>query len=83
MIRYPKPPKKLEERFDLSGFLGYLQQTFQGFDNSFLRETVEKIVWNAHFFNFQLSNTWIAFYIKEHLPDEVQLSEIMKFVLKD
>jgi hypothetical protein len=83
MIRYPKPPKKLEKRFDLSGFMDYLQQTFQGFDNSFLRETVEKIVWNAHFFNFELRNSWIAYYIKEHLPDEIQLREIMKFVLND
>ena len=61
MRRFPKPPKKLEERFDLSGFIEYLQQTFQGFDNVFLRETVEKIVWNAHFFNFELRNNWIAY----------------------
>lgn len=43
MRRFPKPPKKLEERFDLSGFMEYLQQTFQGFENTFLRETVEKL----------------------------------------
>jgi len=83
MRRFPKPPKKLEERFDLSGFIEYLQQTFQGFENAFLRETIEKIVWNAHFFNFELRNNWIAYYIKEHLPDEVQLTEIMKFVIND
>lgn len=83
MNRFFKPPKKLEERFDLTGFMDYLQKCFQGFDNSFLRETIEKIVWNAHFANFELRNTWIAFSIKEYLPDEVQLSEIMKFVLKD
>ena len=83
MRRYPKPPKKLEERFDLPNFMNYLEQTFQGFDNSFLREIVEKIVWNAHFANFESRNNWIAFFIKEYLPDEVQLSEIMKFVLND
>ena len=83
MGRFPKPPKKLEERFDLPGFMNYLQENFQGFNNSFLRETVEKIVWNAHFNNFELRNNWIAFYIKEYLPDEVQLTEIMKFVLND
>ena len=83
MTRFPKQPKKLEERFDLTGFMNYLQETFQGFDNSFLRETVEKIVWNAHFSNFDARNNWIAFYIREHLPDEIQLNEIMKFVLND
>lgn len=83
MNHFFKPPKKLEERFDLSGFMNYLQENFYGFENSFLRETVEKIVWNAHLNNFESRNNWIAFQIKEYLPDELQLSEIMKFVLKD
>lgn len=83
MNHFFKPPKKLEERFDLPGFMNYLQENFHGFENSFLRETVEKIVWNAHLNNFDSRNNWIAFQIKEYLPDELQLSEIMKFVLKD
>ena len=46
-MQYIKRVKKLEERFNLPGFMEYLQQTFQGFENAFLRETIEKIVWNA------------------------------------
>lgn len=30
--------------FDRQGFMEYLQETFSGFDNSFLRETIDKII---------------------------------------
>lgn len=30
--------------FDRKGFMEYLQETFDGFDNSFLRETINKII---------------------------------------
>ena len=73
----------LKDRFDKDGFMQYLAETFHGFENSFLRETIEKIIETAHFTTLELSNTWIAYYIKEHIADEVQLTEIMKFVKKD
>lgn len=30
--------------FDRQGFMEYLQENFNGFDNSFLRETINKII---------------------------------------
>lgn len=73
----------LKGRFDKDGFMEYLSKTFNGFENSFLRETIEKIIEAAHFSTFEQSNSWIAYYIKEHIADEVQLTEIMKFVKND
>lgn len=71
----------LTERFDVEGFMAYLEKTFSGFENPFLRETIRKIVQVAHESSMgQLSNKWIAFYIKDHIADEVQLTEIMQFV---
>ena len=73
----------LKDRFDKDGFMQYLAENFHGFENSFLRETIEKIIETAHFTTLELSNGWIAYYIKEHIADEVQITEITKFVKKD
>ena len=73
----------LNDRFDKDGFMQYLADTFHGFENCFLRETIEKIIEAAHFSTFEQSNKWIAYYIKEHIADEVQLTEIMRFVKND
>ena len=78
-----KRARYLKDRFDKDGFMKYLAETFHGFENSFLRETIEKIIETAHFSTFEQSNNWIAYYIKEHIADEVQLTEIMKFVKND
>ncbi len=74
-------PIPLRERFDVDGFMAYLEKTFSGFENPFLRETIRKIIEAAHISSMgQLSNKWIAFYIKDHIADEVQFTEIMQFV---
>lgn len=75
--------KFLKERFEKDGFMQYLADTFHGFENCFLRSTVERIIEEAHFATMELSNKWIAFYIKDHISDDVQLTEIMRFVKND
>ena len=73
----------LKDRFDKDAFMQYLADNFHGFENCFLRETIEKIIQEAHFSTFELSNKWLAYYINEHTPDELQLKEILKFVKND
>ena len=82
-MQYIKRVKKLEERFNLPGFMEYLQNTFSGFENPFLRQTIEKIVWHAHLLAPELRNHWIAYYIKDHISDDVELTEIINFVIND
>lgn len=63
--------------FDKDNFMEYMEQTFDGFDNSFLRETVENIIEYAHK-NEHVSKDQFVEFLDAMLP-EVTFGEIAMF----
>lgn len=63
--------------FAKDDFMEYMEQTFDGFDSSFLRETVENIIEYAHKYE-HVSKDQFAEFISSMLP-EVTFGEIAMF----
>lgn len=67
----------LYKGFDKDNFMEYMEQTFDGFDNSFLRETVENIINYAHKYEHVGKDQFVEF-LDAMLP-EVTFGEIAMF----
>ena len=67
-----------KEEFDRKGFMQYLAREFDGFDNSFLRETIENITLYALLCK-NTSKDELCDFLDHLLPDEVERWEIACF----
>lgn len=67
----------LYKGFDKDNFMEYMEQTFNGFENSFLRETVENIIDYAHKYEHVGKDQFVEF-LDAMLP-EVTFGEIAMF----
>lgn len=67
-----------KEEFDRKGFMQYLARTFDGFDNSFLRETIENMILYALLCKNN-SKDELCDFLDHLLPDEVERWEIAGF----
>lgn len=63
--------------FDKAGFMAYLEETFDGFENAFLRETVEKLISFGLYEQSVLKGQFVSF-LNRILP-QVELGEIAAF----
>ncbi len=63
--------------FNRDGFMAYLEQQFSGFENCFLRETVENIIEYGKKHE-HVGKDQFAYFISDILP-EVELGEIAMF----
>lgn len=63
--------------FDKDGFMSWLEETFGGFDNCFLRELVENIIEYAHKWE-HVSKDQFCEFIYDMLP-EVEFGEVAMF----
>lgn len=66
-----------EKGFDRAGFMKYLEDTFNGFDNSFLRQTVENIIDYAQKWE-HVSRDQFAYFLSDMIP-EIEFSEVARF----
>ena len=66
-----------EQEFRKEDFMSYLRDTFEGFNNSFLRETVENIIDYA-MANENTSKGQLVYFLYDILP-ELELGEIAYF----
>lgn len=67
----------LYKGFDKDNFMEYMEQTFNGFENSFLRETVDNIISYAHKHEHVSKDQFVEF-LDAMLP-EVTFGEIAMF----
>ena len=67
----------MKKGFNLDGFMRYLEQQFSGFENCFLRETVENIIEYGQKHE-HVSKDQFAYFISDILP-EVEFGEIAMF----
>lgn len=67
--------------FDKAGFMAYLEETFDGFENSFLRETVENLISFGLYEQSALKGQFISF-LNRILP-QIELGEIAVFASDD
>lgn len=63
--------------FDKTGFMAYLEETFDGFENAFLRETVEKLI-SFGLYEQSVSKGQFVSFLNRILP-QVELGEIAAF----
>lgn len=64
--------------FDKDGFMAFLEREFNGFDNHFLRETVENVV-NFALVHYNDSLDQMGYFLSDILP-EVEFAEIVMFI---
>lgn len=64
--------------FNTTAFMDYLEKTFEGFDNHFLRETVGNIIWYGLNYRNDSKDQLICF-LKDLLPDDLDYWEINVF----
>lgn len=67
----------MENGFDRAGFMAYLENTFNGFENAFLRETVNNIIDYAQKWE-HVSKDQFCFFLSDMLP-ELDFSEIAAY----
>ena len=63
--------------FNESGFLSYLEETFDGFDNCFLRDLVQNVIDYAQKWE-HVSKDQFAYFVSDMLP-EVEFGEVAMF----
>lgn len=67
--------------FDVDGFMRFLSENFNGFENAFLRETVENIIVFA-LAHMDYSKNQMVYFLADILP-EVAPNEIAAFFEKE
>lgn len=67
--------------FDVNGFMEYLARTFNGFENTFLRGTIENII-NYGLKQKKMSNEQFCYWVSDLLP-EVSFGEVAVFLDKN
>ena len=67
----------MKNGFDKQGFMDYLERSFSGFDNAFLRELVENVIEYAQK-REHVSKDQFAFFVSDLLP-EVEFGEVAMF----
>lgn len=68
----------MEQGFNKTAFMEYLENTFGGFENSFLRELVENVIEYANKFERVSKDQFVCF-VSDMLP-EVEFGEVAAFV---
>ena len=64
--------------FNKEGFMEYLEKTFSGFDNPFLRETVENIIdYGLKNHNYSLDQA--SYFLSDIIP-EIEFAEVVLFM---
>lgn len=71
----------MEKGFYRAGFMAYLEKTFNGFDNSFLRDTVTNIIDYAQKWEHVSKDQFCSF-LSDMLP-ELDFSEVAAFCEDD
>ena len=67
----------MRKGFNESGFLSYLEETFDGFDNCFLRDLVQNVIDYAQKWE-HVSKDQFAYFVSDMLP-EVEFGEVAMF----
>lgn len=67
-----------ENGFDNIGFMGYLEKSFSGFDNTFLRELVQNLV-EYGLMHERVSRDQFCYWLSDLLP-EVSFGEVAAFM---
>ena len=67
----------MRKGFDEKGFMSYLEETFGGFDNRFLRELVQNVIDYAQKWE-HVSKDQFAYFVSDMLP-EVEFGEVAMF----
>lgn len=67
----------MKKGFDEIGFMGYLEQTFSGFENSFLRGVVDNLIEYATKHE-HVSKDQLCYWMSDLLP-EVTFAEVAAF----
>ena len=67
----------MRKGFDEKGFMSYLEETFGGVDNCFLRELVQNVIEYAQKWE-HVSKDQFAYFVSDMLP-EVEFGEVAMF----
>lgn len=68
----------MEQGFNKTAFMEYLEKTFGGFENSFLREIVENVIAYANMYE-RVSKDQFVYFVSDILP-EVEFGEVAAFM---
>lgn len=71
----------MEKGFNRTAFMAYLERTFEGFENSFLRELVSNVIdyGNDH---MRVSKDQFCYWVSDMLP-EIEFGEVAMFIEDD
>lgn len=68
----------MEQGFNKTAFMAYLENIFQGFEYSFVRELVENVIAYANKWE-RVSKDQFAYFVSDMLP-EVEFGEVAAFL---
>ncbi len=71
----------MKQGFNKTAFMEYMENTFNGFENSFLRELVENVIEYANKFE-HVSKDQFVYFVSDMLP-EVEFGEVAAFMNDD